>query len=442
MSTEITPHQGHVEEIHRTQLAIFPSSVPGEKPLVAAVKCTSTGIIKSTLTQVVLTERMGQVYTVQGKQKPTIDGYRHLNTFRGVKIIEPDVLIDEEGRRHPNPYFERDKRGTVRRITVKKVGIGRDALGNFAVFSQTLEFDLHVYFVQDLLKKWAPWQNNPAKGWGTLYDAERIPPEIMNDGTKKIVYTAEDTALVVDLAHPDVQGVINQHTSRWKFASRMADSICERRILAKFIPIGQLVPSTDDRFYVPIVGWSDCERDYEEWRDLAIAAVDGDTQQMIEGQAVQVEASKAEPTAEEFDQGSGDIDMMGEPGDTPAPQAPPAAPGVDVPPPVETPPDGIQPSPTDAQAVANYQQRIGGNIDRLGQGKADEIIKAITNGRANAGNAAEIVHVPTLKEIDAALFEAIDVAANANMAGKQEAAAKDDPEQPKTDGAKPPGTMF
>src|SRR3990172_451184 len=96
MSNAITPHVTRVEPTSRTTLAVFPGAGPDDKPIVAAVKATKTGIIKSTLTHVPLSRELDQVYEVSKKLKPTVAGYRRLNDFLGINIIQPDTILCDD----------------------------------------------------------------------------------------------------------------------------------------------------------------------------------------------------------------------------------------------------------------------------------------------------------------------------------------------------------
>lgn len=403
MSTAIT----QVEEFQRTRLALFPSLQPGEPPSVSMVKVGRNGIIKAMHTHVALSEDAGQVYVVSGKEQPTVDGYRYLNQARGIKFIDPETLVDDLGRRHPNPWFERDERGTIKRITAKKVGVGRDAVGNFAVYSQTLEFDLHVYLVQDVMARWAGYvdrdgnQKRASRDWGKLYDAERIPAEIQRDGTKKILYTAEGTALVVDLSHTEVQAVIAQHTSRWKFAGRMADSICERRILSKFIPVGKLQKYKDGRYYVPVISWTDCETDFEQWRQVATAAAEGEPiPEVLDAPVTAVHAERGAPTAEEWDGAGDEIEDEG----AASSQEPPA------------------PAPDSSSKFdpSELQSKIASHVHRIDHAPAAAIVKSVTGGKFTVGNCIDCKDRDTLVKLEAELAKAVKGQTKRDKAEKTE----------------------
>jgi len=338
MTTTAVVHPPTAAKSGETRIAVFPGRTRNDKPVTVLVKRTETGLVRQTLTHVQLSEERGEIWTMDRwdpttrEKKPvrsiTAAGFDRINAFLGVTFIHPDSQTIEDGRVVPNPYSHAPD-GDLVYVRVRCIGIGRNAVGNLVCQDLTVIYNLALYFAQDLYVKWWGRKSGrggtavPPKEWGTLYDADAVPQESHSDPFKKTVRCPGGIALVVDLKHPEVVSLYQEHVNRIKFADRNALTIARRNILKKFAAAQQV----DESLTVPVVSWQQMDRDFQDLATMAAQANEG----RLSHEGEDVEIQRATVDASDKDDvdaalaGEVDPDQM-----TAADDDEPAA-GVDVP---------------------------------------------------------------------------------------------------------------
>ena len=319
-----------------TRIAVMPPDQANGNPTMALMRCGPNGNLRSLRVNLPIDKNKGESFGMNAKvgdqwktvQHITALGYMKLNQVRGVSFVSPETLRTENGRVVPNPYIRREEPGgAVLNVRTRQIGIARAATGTLMVRDITLEFDLRVYFAQDLWSKWTGRKKDPPKGWGKLHETTGSRPADVPDGWIGYPMPAGVT-LWVDLGHDDLLAVLGEHINRQKFAERNATTICCRNVLRNFIPVTRV----DDSGTAPVIGWVQEDRDLVE---LAQAAADANVGVMThDGLAIDVQRETVtDLDKEEIDAalaGDADEDFAGPDEDdaTPAqgiePKAPPA----------------------------------------------------------------------------------------------------------------------
>lgn len=288
--TELIQSNGH-RESQKTTVAVFPGDDP-EHPVTALVKMTSRGAVKSTMTRVPLRLDKEEVYTMsrydrdsqEWVKKPIITaaGYNRLNQFGGVSFATPESIIGEDGQKKGNPYFHRES-GEVIYVKVRRVGIGRNAVGNLVAIDLTVTYDLSMYFAQDVWAKWTGKKSNAStQNWAELYAGGNIPEEVAGNPKQKLILCPGGVTLALNLQHKEVINLIGEHINRQKFAERNAITICERNILKKFFAAAML----DSSLKVPVVSWQQTDLSMAEIVQVAESASEGQID--LQGESVEV----------------------------------------------------------------------------------------------------------------------------------------------------------
>lgn len=211
----------------------------------------------------------------------TAMGFSKLNTWLGFSFSSPPTLWsgkEEVG----NPHIERTG-NTAHRVSVRRVGVGRNAAGVLMAIDLTLTYDLDDYAASELYDAWRPGYNQKTPAaWGKIVgdpDSVEVKPH------EKIVPCPGGIYLVVDLTAQKPMQLWSQLMQRQKFAERMAVSICERNILKKVL--GTAYASDDAT--VSVVHWSSPDRSRSHMQKIFEKIQQGEVQ--IEGEDVHVEVS-------------------------------------------------------------------------------------------------------------------------------------------------------
>lgn len=253
------------------------------------IRRTPSGIIRSIRANVRLEKSQGHLYAMK-KYDPetrestpvlaiTAQGYYHLNRYIGVSFATPETLYGPAGSPVGNPYLHRTETGEIQFAKARRIGIGRNAIGNLMAIDLTATFDLATYFAQDLWKKWQPWkQGDKPAAWGVLRDSDQAAKpgseaERLNKIGWKTVRMPGGVSLQVDLSHTDVIKALGEHISRQKFAERLCITVCERNILKRFAVATTLDPNQPT--IVPVISWINTDRTWSEYAEMARDVADG-----------------------------------------------------------------------------------------------------------------------------------------------------------------------
>lgn len=285
-------------------VAVLPDEGGGET--VAIIKSTSDGLIRNHKVLVRMRPEKGEVYPhdffdpqvgeYTRKWVITAAGYAKMNQFAGVSFISPDTIIGDEGKETGNPYFCREG-SEIRYVKVRRIGIGRNPIGNLVAIDLTVTYNLELYLAQDVFDRWQGKTSDAATAsWGQLFAAGNVPKEIQEAPTKKLIECPGGVVLAVDLANREVVGMIQEHITRQKFAERHAVTIVERNILKKFFA-SSLVGAD---LSVPVVSWQQVDRNLISTAKAIQGSKDG---------RVVVDAEPIDVSREEVDLDKVDIDQ-------------------------------------------------------------------------------------------------------------------------------------
>lgn len=362
-----TPHSGPLS------VAVFPGNKQGDPDITALVKTTPQGIVRSTMVRVPLNEAKGEVFEM-GRWDPkagndgawvkdksiTAMGYHRMNQFGGVSFATPENVIGEDSRTHGNPYFHRTEAGELDYVKVRRIGAGRNAIGNLIVIDLTVTYSLRMYLAQDVFSKWSGKKKDLApKAWGEWFSTAEMPDAIRKDPKKWKVDLGEGSTLVLDMNHRDVIALKLEHINRLKFAERNAITICERNILKKFFAAAKLDPSCT----VPVVSWQQQDLDVNQIGRVVQAASEGRMDlQEVAGERVEIQR-ESEIVADQDDIEAalhGDVDEDGPRDEPEQGEGPPQQ-------------DAPHPDPTaDQKALADVKAKLRDNYTWLCQNDGAE----------------------------------------------------------------------
>ena len=283
------------------ELVVIDPTSKGGKPSIAIVKHTEQGMIRAIRTRIYLdpNPKMGHIYclTKRDDEIPSITaaGYDQINKGMGVSFYIPDSMMGPDGHQVSNPHILRDEHDTIRRVTYKMAGFGRNAVGNWMLVTTVLPYELEPLFAQDILKKWRKWigKDKPKQiqKWGKIFAANDIPEkdDIFFDDNGEPDPTPTQhikipggTVLVVQLKD-QVLDVIEENANRVRFASRNAETIARRRILKVFAAQNKVDPAT---MSVTVTAWVQSDRKgMHDIKDMIEKAEGGAFE--IEGQPVE-----------------------------------------------------------------------------------------------------------------------------------------------------------
>ncbi len=258
------------------------------------VKRTANGQIRSVKGAVNLSERNGEIATIQGKTMTTAKGFNTLNQIAGLSIITPEKLTLPDGQIVVNPFPVIDpESGSISKIWVKKLAIGYSPIGNLVVTSSTLLYDINAYFIQDVMKK---VQYN--QGAGRVCMEQMLTEE---EKQSHIFLKIEgQLGIAANIQHKEVLKAIDTFINKKQFAERNAQSICERLVMSKHPALASAayVSKQGDFARVPVVGYvHDFNR--EELLDIADQAESGN-EIVVGNEKAEIIESTVEATEEDF----------------------------------------------------------------------------------------------------------------------------------------------
>lgn len=302
---------------HRTQIVLLDPEKAGDPGVTALIKHTGDGSIKAAQIKVPLSVGRGELYEMKmwgkGGQLPskfplTAQGYYKQNKYGAVAIATPPTVLDDEGKTRPNPFICWDSNEVVY-VRVRKIAVGRSAMGSLTGTDYTLTYHLRNYYAQDILSKYLPkGRDATPRDWGLLmpFTAE-LPKD--KAGCWHKVPIPGGLALWVNLANKEVIGIVQEHQNRQRFAERNAVTICERNLLKRFYPTTFV---ERDNATVTVVAWSELDRSYQAIADQLGSSTDGQLQ--VDGEPVDL--STATEVVEDPDDVhaaiSGDPEEVGE----------------------------------------------------------------------------------------------------------------------------------
>ena len=258
-----------------------PAVKRGALPIETLVKVTPEGIVKRFTTRLPLRYDRKEIWTLQGEAQITALGYNRCNQFAGVSFVTPENLAGPDGKPVNNPFFHYDDEdGSLIYIRVRRIGVGRNMVGNRIAIDLTLTYDVDHYFQQEIFAKIEKAKSGAE--WFEIVSSEAIPDELRRDRHKRIVLCEGGISIILDLKSPIVVDLFQGHIKRVKFAERNANTICERNILKRFIAVAGLGQTG----YVDIVSWPQTDLDFNKIAEAMKRSREGAIN--IEGKPVEI----------------------------------------------------------------------------------------------------------------------------------------------------------
>lgn len=220
MTLDNLPLEKQVEALKKQSVAVL-----GDGQVF--IKRTADGVIKAVKSIVTLSESNGEIAVIQGRAMTTGKGFYRANQIANLSIVTPEKLTLPDGHVVVNPFPVIDpESGTLRKVWVKKMAIGRSPTGNMVITTATLLYDINAYFLQDLMKK---VQYNAGAG--------RICMEQMltEDEKRTGIFYKIDGAMGIwaSVTHPEILKAIDTFVNKKQFAERNAQTIAERLAMGK-----------------------------------------------------------------------------------------------------------------------------------------------------------------------------------------------------------------
>ena len=169
---------------------------------------------------------------------PTIEGYNKLQQFASLFLTSPPIYVD--GREQPNPYREYDKYNVCTRVISRTIAIGYSPGGNLVATDSTRIYDLHAYFLTDLIKK-AKFKPDSARQ-GVQMQCPFAPDKsvIERNGafsvtTANNIYEfipiKERYGIWTNVSHKEIFDVYAQHNRHAQYADVTAQSLSKRNAI-------------------------------------------------------------------------------------------------------------------------------------------------------------------------------------------------------------------
>ena len=196
---------------------------------------------------ITLKEKLGQLYSVQGKLSISAAGYAALNQVAGVNVITPLTLRPGES----NPNLITDDLHRLRAVEVRKIAFGLSPTGNVVVSDSLVRFDLWSYRLHEMANL---IKNTPSAGTFLHQDEiaaheaklskDRSTPEkpVVVKGWF-LLYEAP-LGIWLDLSHADVKDKLVAAIQRQKFAERIATTIAWRNCMKQHPAIARAIVET------------------------------------------------------------------------------------------------------------------------------------------------------------------------------------------------------
>jgi len=256
---------------------------------------TADGEVQAVTARLKLEQAKGHICKIEGSFMIAAAGLDYMNQVANLNVITPPSLLLPGGEKAPNPFLVMNTdnltgRKIVEGVWVRKVAFGYGPLGTPSAQDQTLYYDLHNYFIQDLVNK---SKKHPeavqVKMEGAVTDDEKK--------SRLILPYLYGIVIVADLSHPEVMKVLRTHIQSTKFAERKASTICTRRAMSRHPSIGMTkVQGVDGNdwgegatAYVQVYGWRH-DKTTKQINEMATAAAEG---RSVDGTEIITEAAEA-----------------------------------------------------------------------------------------------------------------------------------------------------
>lgn len=250
--------------------------------------------------KIILSERKGHLYYIQGKHAISGAGYIHLNRIASVNLVTPqNVVVD--GVSVPNPHIERAKiTKAIEAVNIRKIAIGFSPVGNIVAIDKTLFYNVYTYFIQAIQAKMKRKKKDSEEleyPNCAMYGTRRDKPDL--DGKWVFYETARPIGIWADYSHPAIVACLEDHTQRQRFGDRIAQKIVERNCLKDHPAIGiSQVEVKNGQTEIRVYGWRH-ELEKSNIDDIAAKVEKGDASIKTEEDIIDVKAEEEEEVVEE-----------------------------------------------------------------------------------------------------------------------------------------------
>ena len=234
-------------------------------------------LMKQIRVGVKLTESAGELIKIggeRGKWDLTIGGLRRLNQFAALQIIRPETVI-VDGKQQMNPYISVDKETRQPEVVYSRcLCVGYSPMGTLVATDVMIRLDVNIYLLENIQSKMKRAVNNAGR-IGVYGGPDQKPTN--QDGNEREglwqwipLHSIGNIGLWVNLAAPEIQGILGDHTTRVKFIERLAQSFSERNAMKTHPAAPKLVQVENGTATVTVHGWvADFDRaKLDELREL------------------------------------------------------------------------------------------------------------------------------------------------------------------------------
>jgi hypothetical protein len=283
-----------------------------DKEKASIVRIDDKGAFTRSVVKVVLRPELKHFYMGKGVKddktnqwvKPriiTATGFDHINKHSPMSWIPQATLVNEHGVQVGNPYIVR--RGScIESVRVRRFAVGRTMDGQLKCHDLTLIYEPLAYLNTDLLADFEAKKLGPDANIVSEHEANIQSKEL---GLHKIEI-APSIYLVFSLAESQARARLKEYSERTKFADRLATSICDRNLLAKFWGM-RVVPECG---YILVPQWHQDKELTPEKLESGIVTRGGVI--VIDGEEIQVESAIAAASDEDLDSMKNDVTDEGE----------------------------------------------------------------------------------------------------------------------------------
>jgi hypothetical protein len=191
-------------------------------------------------------------HNISGKYQLNSVGYTELNRVANVNVIALDPVIE----RNPTTRCEEV-------VTIPVFGVGYTPTGNMVVNRKTMVFNLQTYLIESIQAKIKAHpdcgvlgtSDRPPSSWtatkkkwhgkGERPTEEKIVISVKDPSIMRFIPTAPAGDVMfgywIDIGHPEIIAAYNDHSSKQKFAVRIATTIGIRLVLAAHPCIGRTI---------------------------------------------------------------------------------------------------------------------------------------------------------------------------------------------------------
>jgi hypothetical protein len=190
----------------------------------------------------------------------SMNGLRKLNELPALQIIRPEFVI-VNGQKQMNPYIQVDPVSKMPEVVYARcLCVGYSPMGSLVATDAMVRLDVNIYLLENIQSKMK--RLKVAAGTLGQYGSADEPP--LDHEGKKLpgrwrfmpLHSVGGIGLWVNLAAPEAQEILQDHTTRVKFIERLAQSFAERNALKSHPSIPKTINAQNGVATVTVTGWT------------------------------------------------------------------------------------------------------------------------------------------------------------------------------------------